>query len=39
MQAILRSIYISGSGAHIKHIETMEYDGDRTDMTITEDDP
>lgn len=37
MQEIVQSIRIAGSDAHIKHIETRERDGDRTDMTIAED--
>jgi outer membrane lipoprotein-sorting protein len=37
MQAVVRSISISGSGAVIDRIETIEHDGDRTDMRITED--
>lgn len=37
MQKIVRSIRIAGSGAEIKSIETMEADGDRTEMDITED--
>ncbi len=36
---LVRSILIFGSGAHIKRIETDERDGDRTEMTITEDAP
>jgi hypothetical protein len=39
MQKIVQSIYISGSDAHIKRIETVEQDGDRTDMTIVEVNP
>jgi outer membrane lipoprotein-sorting protein len=37
MQAVVRSIAISGSGDVIARIETVEHDGDRTDMVITED--
>jgi outer membrane lipoprotein-sorting protein len=37
MQAVVRSISISGSGAVIDRIQTIEHDGDRTDMRITED--
>jgi outer membrane lipoprotein-sorting protein len=37
MQAVVRSIAISGSGDVISSIETIEHDGDRTDMRITED--
>jgi len=37
MQQIVRSIQIAGSAAQIKRIETVERDGDRTDMVITED--
>jgi len=36
-QQIVRSIKIVGSAAQIKRIETVERDGDRTDMFITED--
>jgi hypothetical protein len=37
MQAVVRSIAISGSGDVIDRIQTIEHDGDRTDMRITED--
>jgi len=37
MRAVVRSIAISGSGAVIDRIQTVEHDGDRTDMRITED--
>jgi outer membrane lipoprotein-sorting protein len=37
MQAVVRSIAISGSGEVINRIQTVEHDGDRTDMRITED--
>jgi hypothetical protein len=36
-QAIVRSIDIAGSDAHIKRIETLEHDGDRAEMIIVED--
>lgn len=36
---LIRSILIFGNAAHIKRIETEERDGDRTEMTITEDSP
>ncbi len=39
MQEIVRSISISGTDVHIGHIETVERDDDRTDMTIVEDGP
>jgi hypothetical protein len=39
MQKTVQSIYISGSDVHIKRIETVEHDGDRTEMTIVEDHP
>jgi outer membrane lipoprotein-sorting protein len=39
IKATVRSIFISGSGAHIKRIQTVEHDGDHTDMTIVEDGP
>lgn len=34
MQDIVRAIYISGNDTHITRIQTVERDGDRTDMTI-----
>ncbi len=34
MQAVVRSIAISGSGNVIDRIQTIEHDGDRTDMRI-----
>lgn len=37
MQEMVQVIRISGSGGAIKRIETLEGDGDRSDMTITED--
>ena len=37
MQAVVRSISISGSGSVIDRIQTIEHDGDRTDLRITED--
>jgi outer membrane lipoprotein-sorting protein len=37
MQAVVRLIAISGKGDAIDRIETVEHDGDRTDMRITED--
>jgi len=37
MQAVVRSISISCSGNVIDRIQTIEHDGDRTDMRITED--
>jgi outer membrane lipoprotein-sorting protein len=37
MQAVVRSISISGSGNVIDRIQTIEHDGDRTDLRITED--
>jgi outer membrane lipoprotein-sorting protein len=37
MQAVVRSISISGSRNVIDRIQTIEHDGDRTDMRITED--
>ena len=37
MQAVVRSIAISGTGNVIDRIQTIEHDGDRTDMRITED--
>jgi outer membrane lipoprotein-sorting protein len=37
MQAVMRSISISGSGSVIDRIQTIEHDGDRTDLRITED--
>jgi outer membrane lipoprotein-sorting protein len=37
MQKIVSSIRISGGSAAIKSIETVEADGDRTEMDITED--
>jgi outer membrane lipoprotein-sorting protein len=37
MQAVVRSIAISGRNDVIDRIETVEHDGDRTDMRITED--
>jgi outer membrane lipoprotein-sorting protein len=37
MQAVVLSISISGSGNVIDRIQTVEHDGDRTDMRITED--
>lgn len=39
IERIVRSIRISGSGAHIKHVSTEEADGDRSEMVITEDAP
>ncbi|HVA15610.1 MAG TPA: LolA-related protein [Stellaceae bacterium] len=35
MREIVRAIYISGDDVHITRIQTVEGDGDRTDMTIT----
>jgi outer membrane lipoprotein-sorting protein len=37
IKQLIRSIRIFGSGAHINRIDTEESDGDRTEMTITED--
>ena len=37
MQAVVRSISIWGNGNVIDRIQTIEHDGDRTDMRITED--
>jgi hypothetical protein len=37
MQEMVQSIRISGSKAHITRIETLEHDGDRTEVTIVED--
>lgn len=37
MQAVVRSIAISGRGDVVDRIETVEHDGDRTDMRVTED--
>ena len=37
MQAIVRSVRITGSAAHVTGIDTQEADGDRSVMTITED--
>jgi hypothetical protein len=37
MQAVVQSIVISGSGDVIDRIQTVEHNGDRTDMQITED--
>ncbi len=37
MQAVVQSISISGSGNVIDRIQTIEHDGDRTDMRITGD--
>jgi outer membrane lipoprotein-sorting protein len=37
MQAVVRSISILGSGAVINRIQTIEHDGDRTDLQIIED--
>jgi hypothetical protein len=34
MRAVVRLIDISGSGAEITRIQTVEHDGDRTDMAI-----
>jgi outer membrane lipoprotein-sorting protein len=39
IERIVRSITISGSGAHIEHVTTEEPDGDRSEMSITEDAP
>jgi outer membrane lipoprotein-sorting protein len=39
MLQIVRSIRLSGSGAHIQRIDTDEGQGDSTDMTIVEDAP
>jgi outer membrane lipoprotein-sorting protein len=39
MQDIVQSIFISGTGGHIKSIDTLESDGDHSEMTITEDTP
>jgi outer membrane lipoprotein-sorting protein len=38
MQAIVKSITISGSDARIRQVQTAEHDGDHTDMTIVEGD-
>jgi len=37
IERIVRSIRISGSGAHIQRVSTEEADGDRSEMSITED--
>jgi hypothetical protein len=37
MRQIVDTIRISGSDAHITRIETLEHDGDHTDMTVVED--
>jgi len=34
MQEIVRVIYIFGNDVHITRVQTVEHDGDRTDMTI-----
>lgn len=39
MQQVVRSIHISGVGPHVQRIQTDEGQGDRTDMTIVEDQP
>ncbi len=39
IKELIRVIRIFGSGAHIKRIDTEESDGDRSEMTITEDVP
>jgi len=36
LRETVQAIRISGNDVHIKRIETLEGDGDRTDMTITE---
>jgi outer membrane lipoprotein-sorting protein len=39
IKQLVRSILIFGEGHSIRHILTLEQEGDRTDMTITEDSP
>jgi outer membrane lipoprotein-sorting protein len=39
MRQLIQSIRISGRDVHIERIETLERDGDHTDMTIVEDAP
>src|SRR5690348_2669812 len=39
IKQLVRSILIFGEGNSIRHILTLEQEGDRTDMTITEDSP
>jgi Outer membrane lipoprotein carrier protein LolA-like len=39
IERIVRSIGVSGSGAHIEHVSTEEADGDRSEMSIAEDSP
>ena len=39
MQAVVRAIYIGGNDNHITRIQTIEHDGDRTDMTIVQANP
>jgi len=39
IKQLVRTILIFGEGHSIRHILTLEQEGDRTDMTITEDSP
>ncbi|MGH7035007.1 MAG: LolA-related protein [Stellaceae bacterium] len=39
IEQLVRSILIFGEGRAIRHILTLEQEGDRSDMTITEDSP
>ena len=39
MKAIVRAIYIGGNDNRINRIQTIEHDGDRTDMLIVQDHP
>jgi outer membrane lipoprotein carrier protein LolA len=39
MQQLVEEIRLSGAGPHIKRVETSEHDGDRSEMSITENPP